>query len=44
MFIGVKMLLLDVYKIPTGFALAIVFAILVASIVGSLKVQKPLRR
>jgi tellurite resistance protein TerC len=44
MFIGVKMLLLDVYKIPTGFALAIVFAILVASIVGSLTVEKPPRR
>ncbi len=44
MFIGVKMLLLDVYKIPVGFALAIVFAILVASIVGSLTVEKPPRR
>jgi tellurite resistance protein TerC len=43
MFIGVKMLLLDVYKIPVGFALATVFAVLIASIVGSLTVEKPVR-
>jgi tellurite resistance protein TerC len=36
MFIGVKMLLLDVYKIPVGIALGVVAAILVASVVASL--------
>lgn len=37
-FIGIKMLLLDVYKIPIGFALAVVFAI---SMFGSLYVTRP---
>ena len=32
MFIGVKMLLLDVYKIPVGFSLAVVFTIIATSI------------
>jgi len=36
MFIGVKMLLLDVYKIPTGIALGIVGLILLVSVVASL--------
>jgi len=36
MFIGVKMLLLDVYKIPVGIALGIVGLILLASVVASL--------
>jgi tellurite resistance protein TerC len=36
MFIGVKMLLLDVYKIPVGIALGIVGLILVASVAASL--------
>ena len=40
-FIGIKMLLLDVYKIPIGFALAVVGAILAISMVGSLWVTRP---
>jgi tellurite resistance protein TerC len=40
MFIGIKMLLLDVYKIPVGFALAIVALILVASVFASLFVSR----
>jgi tellurite resistance protein TerC len=40
-FIGIKMLLLDVYKIPIGFALAVVFAVLAISMVGSLWVTRP---
>jgi tellurite resistance protein TerC len=40
-FIGVKMLLLDLYKIPVGFALAVVFVILVVSMLGSLYVTRP---
>jgi tellurite resistance protein TerC len=36
MFIGVKMLLLDVYKIPVGIALAIVGLVLLASVAASL--------
>lgn len=36
MFIGVKMLLLDFYKIPVVFALAVVLVILVVSVAGSL--------
>jgi len=34
--IGIKMLLLDIYKIPTGMALGLVGAILLASVVASL--------
>ena len=37
MFIGVKMLLIDVYKIPVGFSLAVVGVILGASIAMSLR-------
>jgi len=40
-FIGVKMLLLEVYKIPIGFALAVVGVILVVSMVGSLYLTRP---
>jgi tellurite resistance protein TerC len=35
MFIGVKMLLLDVYKIPVGIALGIVALILLVSVAAS---------
>ena len=41
MFIGVKMLLLDVYKIPVGIALGIVALILAASVAASLVVSRP---
>ena len=37
MFIGVKMLLIDIYKIPVGFSLAVVGVILAASIAMSLR-------
>ena len=40
-FIGVKMLLLDIYKIPTGIALGGVALILAVSVVASLKTSKP---
>ena len=40
MFIGVKMLLLDVYKIPGAIALAIVALILAASVAASLVVER----
>jgi tellurite resistance protein TerC len=40
MFIGVKMLLLDVYKIPVGIALGIVGLILSASVAASLVVSR----
>ncbi len=40
-FIGIKMLLLDVYKIPIGFALVVVFTVLAISMVGSLWVTRP---
>jgi tellurite resistance protein TerC len=40
MFIGVKMLLLDVYKIPVGVALGIVGLILVTSVAASLAVSR----
>ena len=39
MFIGVKMLLIDVYKIPVGFSLAVVFTIIGVSIGLSLRVE-----
>jgi len=42
MFIGVKMLLLDVYKIPVGIALGIVGLILLASVVASLATSRRL--
>lgn len=44
MFIGVKMLLLDIYKIPIGVALGIVGAILVASIIASLLTSRSTAR
>src|SRR5512143_2642057 len=40
MFIGVKMLLLDMYKIPVGIALAIVGLILFASVAASLAASR----
>lgn len=40
-FIGVKMLLLDIYKIPTGAALGVVGLLLVVSVVASLMTSKP---
>ncbi|MFM9969750.1 MAG: TerC family protein [Burkholderiales bacterium] len=40
-FIGIKMLLLDVYKIPIGFALSVVGIVLVVSVLGSLWVTRP---
>jgi tellurite resistance protein TerC len=43
-FIGCKMLLLDVYKIPVGIALGVVGLILVLSVVASLVSSKPPRR
>ncbi len=39
-FIGIKMLLLDIYKIPVGFALAVVGIVLVTSMVASLWVTR----
>jgi len=39
-FIGIKMLLLDVYKIPIGFALSVVGIVLMASVLGSLWVTR----
>ncbi len=42
-FIGVKMLLLDIYKIPVGFALAVVGIILLVSMGASLYVTLPAR-
>ena len=39
-FIGIKMLLLDIYKIPIGFALSAVGIVLVISVVGSLWVTR----
>lgn len=43
-FIGIKMLLLDIYKIPTGIALGAVGLILAASVVASLVTSKPAGR
>jgi tellurite resistance protein TerC len=40
-FIGAKMLLLDVYKIPIGVALGVVGLILVVAVVASLMTSKP---
>lgn len=41
MFIGAKMLLLDVYKIPVGIALGIVGLILLVSVAASLVISRP---
>jgi len=43
-FIGVKMLLLDLYKIPVAIALGVVALVIAASLVASLLVPKPPRR
>jgi tellurite resistance protein TerC len=40
MFIGVKMLLLDVYKIPVGIALGVVALVLIASVLASLATSR----
>ncbi len=40
-FIGIKMVLIDVYKIPIGFALAVVGIVLVTSVLASLWVTRP---
>jgi len=40
-FIGIKMLLLDVYKIPVGFALSVVGIVLLVSMIASLYVTRP---
>jgi tellurite resistance protein TerC len=40
LFIGSKMLLLDIYKIPVGIALAVVISILIISIVASVMTSK----
>lgn len=40
-FIGIKMLLLDVYKIPIGFALSVVGIVLLISVLGSLWITRP---
>jgi len=40
-FIGIKMVLIDIYKIPIGFALAVVGLVLVTSVVASLWVTRP---
>jgi tellurite resistance protein TerC len=42
-FIGIKMLLLDVYKIPIGFALSVVGVVLAISIFGSLWVTRAVK-
>jgi tellurite resistance protein TerC len=39
-FIGIKMLLLDIYKIPIGFALSVVGIVLLSSILASLYVTR----
>ncbi len=44
MFIGAKMLLLDIYKIPTAVALGVVGLILALSVVASLLTSKPAQR
>jgi tellurite resistance protein TerC len=44
MFVGVKMLLLDVYKIPVGIALGIVALVLLASVAASLLASRGSRR
>ena len=40
-FIGIKMVLIDIYKIPIGFALAVVGTVLAMSVVGSLYLTRP---
>ena len=43
-FIGIKMLLLDVYKIPVGFALSVVGIVLLTSMVASLYITRPQKK
>jgi tellurite resistance protein TerC len=43
-FIGCKMLLLDVYKIPVGVALGVVGLLLALAVVASLLTSKPIKR
>jgi tellurite resistance protein TerC len=43
-FIGIKMLLIDIYKIPIGFALSVVGIILLVSMLASLYVTRPGKR
>ena len=43
-FIGVKMLLIDLYKIPVGFSLAVVATIIAASVWASLRKEARARR
>ncbi len=43
-FIGIKMLLLDIYKIPVGFALSVVGIVLLVSMVASLYVSRPQKK
>jgi len=42
-FIGIKMLLLDIYKIPVGFALSVVGIVLLVSMIASLYVTRPVK-
>jgi len=41
-FVGIKMLLIDVYKIPIEWSLVFITTIITASIILSLKIRKPL--
>jgi len=43
-FIGIKMLLLDVYKIPVCFALSVVGIVLLTSMVASLYITRPQKK
>ena len=43
-FIGIKMLLLDVYKIPVGFALSVVGIVPLTSMVASLYITRPQKK
>lgn len=43
-FIGIKMLLLDVYKIPVSFALSVVGIVLLTSMVASLYITRPQKK
>jgi len=43
-FIGIKMLLPDVYKIPVGFALSVVGIVLLTSMVASLYITCPQKK
>ena len=43
-FIGIKMLLLDIYKIPVGFALSVVGIVLLTSMVASLYITRPQKK